>query len=159
MEFLLKLLLNKYVMYGLLALAAAGTVYAGVTSIENAYHERAALRVTTKQQSEDLIAMAGARAVEEKAAQEAADKLKKELDDRDAAAAKQAARSEQLQKDLSNAKSSLARWRATAGANLTACLNTALPDGMFPDASAPGPEAGDGAGGVRPAADKPAPQG
>lgn len=145
---IVSLFMNKYVLGALACLLLALGCYWGISSIESAYTERAALKLQVKQQLETIAQDDDAISVQVKATAEAnlqTSNLAEEIRKRDAAAAAATVRNDKLTKDLSNAQSALTKWKKSAGVTVQSCLDVPLPASVFGDAVAPAaPAAGGG---------------
>lgn len=128
-----------YVLKALLVAAVAGAIWYGIDQVAGAFRERKQLRYDLDNKTAEA-----ARIAEEKAAAQALASLleqrnKAELLLRDAISKQAAERASKIQKELSNATTRLAEWKAGADADLARCLRMPLPRWLLDGASEAGP--------------------
>lgn len=126
-------LVAKIMGAALLVLALVVGCWYAVDTIASAFRERTELRAEKIDLTNKVAAAEKARNEDVAAANKNAADLRSEIDKRSKLADEAAKRADQTTKELTNAQASISRWRAQADANLRACLDTRLPDGLFTD--------------------------
>jgi hypothetical protein len=128
---------ERLIAAGLLVLGA----YIGYSTIKHAFTDRAELRtqvaaLTQQLKTERILSNANVSQ-----ANLTTQIYRNELTLRTQIANDATARADTITKDLTNAQRSIAVWRDKADANLRACLDTPLPDGMWTRPAEAGPAA------------------